>query len=120
MNTYLPVIADNLLTAISLLGHAAADFGTRCVLGIEADEDRCRTFAEVSPAVAAALNPLLGYDAATQLVRRAAAEQRSLRDVVIDSGLLDQAQVDAVMDVDALARGNGGGRAPGAGADVRR
>ncbi len=119
MNTYLPVIADNLLASVSLLGRAAADFGARCVLGIEADEERCRAFAEVSPAVAAALNPLIGYDAATQLVRRATAEQRSLRDVVIDSGLLDQAQVDAVMDVDALARGSGGDRASGAGGGSR-
>ncbi len=103
MNTYLPVIAENLLDSISILGRAAADFGTRCVLGIEADRDRCRTFAEASPAVAAALNPLIGYDAATRLVRVAHAERRSLRDVVTASGLLDEAQIDAVMDVDALA-----------------
>lgn len=104
MNTYLPVIAENLLASISLLGRAAADFGTRCVLGIEADRDRCRTFAEASPAVAAALNPLIGYGAATRLVRGAHAERRSLREVVTASGLLDEAQIEAVMDVDALAR----------------
>ena len=104
MNTYLPVIAENLLDSISLLGRAAADFGTRCVLGIEADRDRCRTFAEASPAVAAALNPLIGYDEATRLVRVAHAERRSLREVVTASGLLDEAQIEAVMDVDALAR----------------
>ena len=106
MNTYLPVIADNLLASISLLGRAAADFGTRCVLGIEADRDRCRAFAEASPAVAAALNPLIGYDAATQLVQRALTEQRPLRDVVVDSGLLDETEIAGALDVDALARDN--------------
>ncbi len=105
MNTYLPVIADNLLSAISLLGRAAGDFGIRCVRGIEADRDRCRAFALASPALAAALNPLLGYDVATQLVRRAEAEHRPLRDVVLDSGLLEPSQVESAFDVTELARG---------------
>jgi fumarate hydratase class II len=108
MNTYLPVIADNLLAAVSLLGRAAGDFGSRCVLGIEADRDRCRAYAQASPAIAAALNPLIGYDVATQLVRRAEAEHRTLRDVVLDSGVLDPGQVDAALDVDRLARGSDG------------
>ena len=119
MNTYLPVIADNLLTSISLLGRAAADFGTRCVLGIEADRDRCRAFAEASPAVAAALNPLIGYDAATQLVQRALTEQRPLRDVVGDSGLLDASEIAGALDVDALARGTQSAREPDAGEGTR-
>ncbi len=95
------------LAAISLLGRAAGDFGSRCVLGIEADRDRCRAYAHASPAIAAALNPLVGYDVATQLVRRAEAEHRPLRDVVLDSGVLDPAPVDAALDVDRLARGPG-------------
>ena len=105
MNTYLPVIADNLLTSISLLGRAAADFGLRCVLGIEADRDRCRVYAEASPAVATALNVLIGYDAATSLVLRSRVEGRSLREVLLDSGLVDAAEIDSVLDVDRLARG---------------
>ena len=105
MNTYLPVIADNLLSAIRLLGRAAEDFGSRCVRGIEADRERCRAFALASPALAAALNPLVGYDVATQLVRRAEAEHRPLRDVVVDSGLLGPAQVESAFDVTELARG---------------
>ena len=106
MNTYLPVIADNLLASISLLGRATADFGARCVLGIEADRDRCRAYAEASPAVATGLNVLIGYDAATNLVLRSRAEGRSIRDVLVDSGLVDAAEIDTVLDVDRLARGS--------------
>ncbi len=106
MNTYLPVIADNLVASISLLGRAAADFGARCVLGIEADRDRCRAYAEASPAVATALNVLIGYDAATNLVLRSRVEGRSIRDVLVDSGLVDESEIDRVLDVDRLARGS--------------
>jgi fumarate hydratase class II len=106
MNTYLPVIADSLLASISLLGRAAADFGASCVLGIEADRDRCRAYAEASPAVATALNVLIGYDAATNVVLRSRVEGRSIRDVLVDSGLVDAAEIDRVLDVDRLARGS--------------
>jgi len=93
------------LPILNLLGRAAGDFGSRCVLGIEADRQRCRAYALASPAVAAALNPLVGYDAATRLARQAAGEHRSLREVVRYSALLDPAQLESTLDVDMVARG---------------
>lgn len=105
MNTYLPVIAVNLLDSIHLLGRAAADFATRCVDGIEADVDRCRAFAEMTPSIATALNPVIGYDAATRIVEQAVAEGRSIRVVLTESGLLTTTQIDAILDLDAMAAG---------------
>ena len=106
LNAYLPVIAVNLLDSINLLGRSASDFATRCVDGIEADVERCRTFAEMSPAIATALNLVLGYDAATSIVEQALASNRTIRAVVLERGLLGTEQIDAILDIDAMAAGS--------------
>jgi fumarate hydratase class II len=107
LNTYQPVVARNVLESIRLLATSATLFALRCVKGIEANEEQCRRYAESSPAVATALNPLLGYEQVARLVKESMATGRSLRTLVVDGGLLDAATFDRVVDVDALARGSG-------------
>jgi fumarate hydratase class II len=100
LNTYLPVMAANLLDAIELLGRATSDFAARCVGGITADVERCRRYAELSPSVATALNLTLGYDRAAEVVRQAIAEGRTVREV------LDEIGVAVGLDIDAMAAGS--------------
>ena len=82
LNVMLPVIARNLLESIRLLASVCASFADKCVAGIEADEERCRTYAESSPAIGTSLNP----SSATRPRRRSSSESRpkarTLRDVV--------------------------------------
>lgn len=106
LNTYLPVIAVNLLDMINLLGRAALDFAKRCVDGIEADEERCRQFAELTPSIATALNLLIGYDAASEVVRRSLAENRTIRSVLAELGTLSENEIDEALDVDKMAAGS--------------
>lgn len=80
-------------------------FADRCIDGIEADVDRCRIYAESSPAIATALNPHLGYAAVARVVQRSVAEGRTIREVVLDEGLLAETELDAVLDVEAMTRG---------------
>jgi fumarate hydratase class II len=111
LNVYLPVIARNLLESISLLANVSRLFADRCIEGIEADVDRCRTYAEATPQAATALNPVLGYERVAELVKESARTGRSIREVVLDHGLLDEAELDRALDLLSLTRG---GR-PGAG-----
>ena len=106
LNTYMPVIAVNLLDMIELLGRSASDFATRCVDGIEADAERCRQLAELSPSISTALNLLIGYDAATEVVRRALAENRTIRSILVEQGTLDEQQIDEVLNVETMAAGD--------------
>jgi fumarate hydratase class II len=99
LNTYLPLIAVNLLDSIELLGRASADLARRGVDGIEADVARCRRFAELSPSVATVLNLTLGYDTATEIVQTAVAGGRTIGEVLAERG------IDADLDVDAMAAG---------------
>jgi fumarate hydratase class II len=105
LNVMLPVIARNLLESVRLLSAASRALADKCVAGIEADEERCRTYALSSPAIATALNPYIGYEQAARVVKQAIAEGKDLRTVVLELGLLSEDEVDRALDVDAMTRG---------------
>jgi aspartate ammonia-lyase len=108
LNVMMPVIAHNLLASLELLGNAARVLADKCVRGIRANEAVCRRYAEQSLALVTALAPVIGYEAAARAAQRAAAEGKSLRQVILEAGLLDPARLDAILD---LKRLTGGGRA---------
>jgi fumarate hydratase class II len=105
LNVMLPVMARNLLESIRLLASVSRLFADACVVGITADEARCRAYAESSPAVVTALAPRLGYERAAQVVKEAGATGRSVREVLAAQGGLDDDELDAALDVLALTRG---------------
>jgi fumarate hydratase, class II len=109
LNVMMPVIARNLLSSISLLSSASRLLADRCVAGITADAQRLRRLAESSPAIVTALNPFLGYEAAAEVAHDALQSGKTIREVVIarghvDRGDLTEEQLDAALDVLAMAR----------------
>ena len=105
LNVMIPVMARNVLESVTLLAAASRLLADRCVSGIEADEERCATLAELTLATATALNPVIGYDAAAEIVRDATATGRPLRDVAREHGVPDDV-LDAVLDLRRIAAGN--------------
>jgi fumarate hydratase class II len=105
LNTYLPVIARNVLESLRLLGSVTRLLADRCVAGITADEETCLRYAASSPAIATALAPHLGYEVTAKVVQQAVRERRSIRDVVVERELLDAAEADRLLDVRAMTRG---------------
>jgi len=105
LNTAVPVMAHALLESVHLLASVARLLADRCVAGIEADVERCRAYAESSPAIATALNPYIGYERAVDVARIALAEGKTLSQVVVERGWLDSAEAQRVLDVDAMTRG---------------
>ena len=109
LNIMLPILARNLLESIRLLASASVVFADRCVSGIAADEARARDYAEGSPSVATALNPVLGYEEAASIAKQALAERTSIRQVVIERGHVDSGKVsleelDRLLDVMEMTR----------------
>jgi fumarate hydratase class II len=98
LNTYLPVIADALFESGTLLANVCRVFADKCVAGIRADEARCRAYAEQSSALATALNPLIGYSRAADIVHRALDERRSIIDLVIEEDILQEAEARKTLD----------------------
>jgi fumarate hydratase class II len=107
LNVTIPVMALDLLESIELLAAGCRVLAQRCVDGITADAGRGRALAARSPALATALNPVLGYDRVEAIVKHAAATGGSIRDAAVELGA-DPALVDAALDLDRVARGDVG------------
>ena len=105
LNVYIPLLAKNLLESITLLAAASRLFARRCIEGIQANVEQCELYGENTLAMATALNPHIGYDRASAIVRDAAASGRSLREVAREHGVPDSV-LDEVLDLRAIARGN--------------
>jgi fumarate hydratase class II len=105
LNVMLPVIARNLLESVRLLASVSVVFADKCVAGIEADVERCRNYALSSPSIGTALNPYIGYEKAAKVIKTAVAENKDLRTVVLEMGLMSEAEVDKALDVEAMTRG---------------
>jgi fumarate hydratase class II len=90
LNVFVPLIARNVLDSIRLLGAASRLFAEKCVEGIEANRETLERYAELTLSAATALNPYIGYDKATEIVKEAAASGRSLRDVAREAGVDDK------------------------------
>ncbi|MGN6415382.1 class II fumarate hydratase [Flexivirga sp.] len=109
LNVMLPVIADNLLQSIEILANVSVLFADRCVSGIEANVDRCREFAESSPSIVTPLNHYVGYDEASTIAKQSLKEGKTIREVVIERGHLEdgsisESDLDRALDVLAMAR----------------
>jgi fumarate hydratase class II len=98
LNVMIPVMTFNVLQSIEILANVAAIFVDKCIAGIEANRERCREYAELSPALATSLAPVLGYDKAAQIAKDALAKNKTIRDLVIEEGLLDERQADELLD----------------------
>jgi fumarate hydratase class II len=107
LNVYVPVIGENLLESVSLLSAVCRVLVTKCLDGLEADEERCRTYAEATPALATALAPAIGYEPAAAVVKESLASGRSIRDVVVERNLMPADEADLLLDTLAMTRPGG-------------
>src|SRR5690348_1300687 len=102
LNVMMPVIAHNLFSEMQLLTSASAVFAERCVEGIEADAAQCAHWLDRSPALVTALAPKIGYAEAAKLAKEAVAKNVTVRQLVIEKGLLQGKELDAVLDLRAM------------------
>ncbi len=104
LNAFMPLIADSLLHSCDLLARACTLLRAHCVEGIEADETRCRAHIDGSTAMATALVSVLGYDTASKIAREATTAGRTVRETVLEQGLLTAAQFDELITAEAVCR----------------
>src|SRR5919197_1360357 len=106
LNVFVPLLARNLLQSIGLLASASRLLAEKCVDGIEANRETCGRYAELTLSAATALNPYIGYDKATEIVKAAASSGRSLREVAREAGV-DESVLDEALDYRAMAKPHG-------------
>jgi fumarate hydratase class II len=110
LNVMMPVMARNVLESARLLANVSRLLADKVVDGAEADVERTREYAESSPSIVTPLNRYLGYEEAASIAKQALKERRTIRDVVVERGHLEKGtlteeQLDAALDVLAMARG---------------
>jgi fumarate hydratase class II len=103
LNVFIPMMARNLLQSITLLASASRLLAEKCVDGIEANTVQCERYAESTLSAATALNPYIGYDKASELVKAASTTGRSLREVAREAGVEDSV-LDEALDYHAMAK----------------
>jgi fumarate hydratase, class II len=106
LNVFVPLMARNLLQSIKLLASACRLLDEKCVAGIEANREQCERYAELTLSAATALNPYIGYDKATEIVKKASASGRSLREVAREEGVSDDV-LDEALDYRKMAKPHG-------------
>jgi aspartate ammonia-lyase len=104
LNAFLPLIAFNLLSALTLMTNAVNVFRVFCVEGIQANEEACRYWLERSLCLVTALVPYVGYEKAAELSRKAEEEKRTIREVVVESGMLKAEELELILSTVELTR----------------
>ncbi|MDM7489795.1 MULTISPECIES: class II fumarate hydratase [Rhodococcus] len=108
LNVYIPMMARNLLESLRLLANVSRLFAERCVDGLVANTEHLRTLAESSPSIVTPLNSAIGYEEAAAVAKEALREKKTIRQAVIDRGLigdgLSEEELDRRLDVLAMTR----------------
>jgi fumarate hydratase class II len=109
LNVMMPALARNLLESIRLLATSSRTLADRCIDGISANTEVMRTYAESSPSVVTPLNRYIGYENAAKVTKKALAESKTIREVVVEMGYVEdgsitEAQLDEALDVARMTR----------------
>ncbi len=105
LNVFLPVMAQSMLESVRLLANGCRVFAEKCIDGIEADEERCRAYAESSPSIGTSLNPFIGYDTAAEVIKESTKSGRSIREIVLERGLMTDDELDRALDTLSMTKG---------------
>lgn len=105
LNVMMPVIAYDLVQSIEILANGSRVLAEKCVDGITADRQRCMDYADRSLMVVTAVTPHIGYDNAAKVAKKAMAENKSIREVILGEGLLPKDKLDQVLDLKKMTKG---------------
>ena len=102
LNVMMPVMAHNIVFALTIVGNASRVLAERCIDGIEADEAQCAYWLERSPALVTALAPKIGYAEAAKLAKEAVATGLTVKQLVMKKGILEGEELEEVLDLRAM------------------
>ncbi len=102
LNVMLPVIAHNLLQSEEILANASIMFADKCIAGLQANADKCEQQIAWSMSMVTSLAPVIGYDKASDIAKRAVKEGKTVRDICVEEKLMPQDKLDALLDPNTM------------------
>jgi aspartate ammonia-lyase len=100
----MPLLAHSLLESIDLLTNASAILRLHCVQDLKANEEQCRKNVLNSTALITAVIPVVGYEKASKIVKKAKEEQMTIRDAIVNSGLINEQVLNELISPEAVCR----------------
>lgn len=107
LNVTIPLIAFALHEAIKVLSNGSHIFADRCIVGMEANVEECRKQVERSLMLVTALNPYIGYDKAAYVAKKAFAEGKTLKEIILNEKLMDEKTLDKALDPMEMIKAKG-------------
>ena len=104
LNVMCPIICHNILQSMKLLTNALKMFRELCIDGIKADEERCFELLHKSTAIATALNPYLGYQAVSKIVKESLGENLTIKEIVLKYKLIDEKDLNKILSPDEMTK----------------
>jgi aspartate ammonia-lyase len=97
LNVMEPVVAFNLFNSLDMLRRGCMTLADKCIRGITANQDVCRSMVEKSIGVVTALNPYIGYEKSTEIAHEAMLTHKTVYDIVLEKGYLTKTQLDDIL-----------------------
>ena len=105
LNVMMPIIAHNLNEMMQVMIGAVGAFTEKLMAGLILNRERAESWLERNPILVTALNPIIGYNNGAVVAKKALAEGKSVREVVLELGLMDAAELDKALDAHAMTEG---------------
>jgi fumarate hydratase class II len=105
LNVMMPIIAHNLNEAMIVMTGAVNAFTEKCVVGLVANRERAEGWLAKNPILVTALNPIIGYQKGAEVAKKSLAENRSIKEIVVELGYMTAAEVDQALDARTMTEG---------------
>jgi aspartate ammonia-lyase len=105
LNVMMPVVQFNIAFSIEIFSNTLEVMAKKCIDGIVADRERMRHYAESSGSLVTALAPGIGYLKAAEIGKESLKTRRSIRTIVLERGLMDEAKLNELLDLEKMAKG---------------
>lgn len=97
LNTHMPLVGHNIMKSLRILRRTCIMLSTKCINGIEANQEVCREYFETSAGLPTVLNPKLGYDKVAELVKESVASRKTLRQLVLEKNIMDEEHLEFLL-----------------------
>ena len=98
LNLMLPLIGYNILESINILTNGIKMFRLKLIDGLEANEEKCKSYIEASLAMCTSLAPIIGYDKAAMIAKKAYKKNKTIRQIAIEDNILSKEELDKILD----------------------